>query len=327
MEFKSQKLSFGLSMLVISLAVRAQSPAPASLLGTGRGVDHVPVAVRDLDHARKDFEQLGFKFSINGQFPGGIYNTLAFFNDSTYLELFSVKEPPPPDLGKFVSFLSKHEGAMELGLNVSSVKGTSQYLKAHNFDVSNMETSDWQRQGEAKPQKPLWYAFGIANKPAPGLRVCTLPIFFIEYVNGGPRYEKSAESGSQQPNTALGIHAVWFAVHDSKSTLATLNHAGFSGNDRPYKLFGVAGHGVNAGAGIMVLLEGKVKSSEVARYLTDPDDRIIAISIKVADLKAARSQAETATHARLQIYKGAFGRSFLIPANAAHGLSIEMFQP
>ena len=77
----------------------------------------------------------------------------------------------------------------------------------------------------------------------------------------------------------------------------------------------------------MVLLEGNVKSSEVARYLTDPDDRIIAISVKVADLKAARSQAETATHARLQIYKGAFGRSFLIPANAAHGLSIEMFQP
>jgi len=56
---------------------RAQEPANP-LLGTGRGVDYVGIAVRDSKKTRDDYEQrLCFKFRSNAE-AGGLCQTLCF---------------------------------------------------------------------------------------------------------------------------------------------------------------------------------------------------------------------------------------------------------
>jgi len=78
------------AILVVSAV--AQTPVPHPLLGQGWGVDHVGVGVRDLSKAQHDYEQLGFKVSEGGHFPGGLFNSVIKFENRTYLELLSVKE-------------------------------------------------------------------------------------------------------------------------------------------------------------------------------------------------------------------------------------------
>ena len=111
-----------------------QTP-PQSLLGQGWGVDHVGVGVRDLAQAQHDYEGLGFKVSKGGHFPGGLSNCIVRFQNNSYLELLSVSGTKPGDAADIAEFVKKHEGAMFLGINVSSAKAAADYLKAHNFDV------------------------------------------------------------------------------------------------------------------------------------------------------------------------------------------------
>ena len=52
------------------------------------------------------------------------------------------------------------------------------------------------------------------------------------------------------PNTAMGIHAVWFAVHDAEEQLRTLRDAGLEvGETRAAKFLSARGREVKAGQG------------------------------------------------------------------------------
>jgi 4-hydroxyphenylpyruvate dioxygenase-like putative hemolysin len=51
-----------------------------------------------------------------------------------------------------------------------------------------------------------------------------------------------------------------------------------------------------------VLLASRRKDDEVAKYLSDHDDGILAVSIEVSDLKAAKAAAESASHRKLKTY-------------------------
>ena len=56
-------------------------------------IDHVLIAVRDLDAAKDTFERLGFKVTPEGRHPGrGTSNRLVVFGGE-YLELISVHDP------------------------------------------------------------------------------------------------------------------------------------------------------------------------------------------------------------------------------------------
>lgn len=63
--------------LPATVTLSAQTPsAPAqTLIGQGRGVDHVGIGVRDFAQTQHDYEQLGFKVSKGGHFSGGVSNS------------------------------------------------------------------------------------------------------------------------------------------------------------------------------------------------------------------------------------------------------------
>jgi catechol 2,3-dioxygenase-like lactoylglutathione lyase family enzyme len=308
----------------------AQAPAQ-TLIGQGWGVDHVGVGVRDLAQAEHDYEQLGFKVGKSGHFPGGVSNCSISLQNNSYLELLSVSGGTPTaqgDAADLAEFVTKHEGAMFLGIDVSSAKAAADYLKAHNFDVKGPDPGSIMKEGETTPPPPMWYDVTTADKPAANKEGFTIPIFLVEYVSTSWQDKARAEGRMDHPNTAVGIHAGWFAVHDTEARLRTLRDAGFeSGESRDMKSLGAHGREVKAGRGVLLLLESSDKNGLLTKYLSDHDEGIIGLSVEVADLGKARQTAESGTGRKLEIYKGFYGTSFLLPAEVTHGVWIEMFQP
>jgi catechol 2,3-dioxygenase-like lactoylglutathione lyase family enzyme len=59
------------------------------------GVDHLVIAVRDLERAADNYRALGFTVVPGGRHPVGTHNALIAFPDESYLELIAFWEPNP----------------------------------------------------------------------------------------------------------------------------------------------------------------------------------------------------------------------------------------
>ena len=319
-------------------ANNAQTPAQ-TLLGQGWGVDHVGVGVRDMAQAQHDFEQLGFKVGKGSHFPGGGFNSIVSFQKNSHLELLSVSESTSIKKGMasmIADFLKRHDGAMFLGIEVSSAKATADYLKARNFDAIGPDPGSYLKEGETTLLPPMWYSVSPTDEPTAGKKGIILPIFFLEYASAERREKRRAAGEMDHPNTAMGIHAVWFAVHDTEAQLRTLRDAGLeSGESREATFLGAHGREVKAGQGVLLLLESSDKNGVLGKYLSDHtnwingwphDEGIIGLSIEVADLGKARQLAESGTGRKLETYKGFYGTSFLLSPEVTHGVWMEMFQ-
>ena len=60
-----------------------------------KGIDHLVIAVRDLDAAAASYTQLGFAVVPGGRHPVGTHNALIAFTDGSYVELIAFYEPNP----------------------------------------------------------------------------------------------------------------------------------------------------------------------------------------------------------------------------------------
>lgn len=77
-------LSIFILLLVtpLSISVAAEPPESAKPFVSGARLDHVGVAVRDLDRTRADYETLGFQVLPGGHFPGGASNAIIDYEDA-----------------------------------------------------------------------------------------------------------------------------------------------------------------------------------------------------------------------------------------------------
>jgi len=174
---------------------------------------------------------------------------------------------------------------------------------------------------------PMWYTVSTTDKPAAGKKGFNIPIFWIEQVSAERREKRRAAGLMDHPNTAMGIHAVWFAVRDTEALLRTLRDAGFeAGEFREAKFLSAHGREVKTGQGVLLLLESSDKNGLLTKFLSDHDEDIVGLSIEVADLGKARQMAESGMGRKLETYKGSYGTSFLLPPEVTHGVWLEMFQ-
>lgn len=60
-----------------------------------QGIDHIVVAVPDLEAARTSYEALGFTVVAGGRHPVGTHNALIAFGDGSYIELIAFYEANP----------------------------------------------------------------------------------------------------------------------------------------------------------------------------------------------------------------------------------------
>jgi hypothetical protein len=74
------------------------------------GMDHMPLAVRDLDSAKADFEKLGFVLKPGRQHDDGIRNAHVKFADGTEIELITAASPKDALATEYTDFLKAGDG-------------------------------------------------------------------------------------------------------------------------------------------------------------------------------------------------------------------------
>jgi hypothetical protein len=301
----------------LSISVATQPPESAKPFVSGARLDHVGVAVLNLDRARADYETLGFKVQPGGHFPGGASNAIIGLDDHFYLELITAPDDAKGDDATVIQFAKAHEGAMYFGLSVASAKDTAAGLKAHNFDVQGPTPGSVMSEHDATPPAPQWYSVDPADKPAADKRAIALPMFFIEYVPA-PNDHRKPSHQSGQSNAVVGVRAIWVGVHDLDGALAAMPAQGFATPGHSVSFEGLEGRATRAGAGDLNLVKTAGEPGDANDY------RILGLTLIVSDFEKARAVIEAATKLRLRVYRGAYGRSLSLPVGLTHGLRIEL---
>ncbi len=298
-----------------------------TLLGQGRGLDHVMVAVRDLSAAENAFRSLlGFKVNRWGKFPDGVENGGVSFRNGSYLEFLGIYDYEKAAQTSEAKSLRSHEGAIGLAMHVSSAMQTATFLKSRGFDVKAPESMDFTPEGETQQKKPLWQIVSFKKPVVPGGIV-----FFIQY-NEKAREEsrkedRNAKYETVHPNTAEKISSVWVAVKDLDAAVKGYNSIGLTaGRQVKVPHLGATGREINAGEGVILLLQPNDSNGEAASFLKRRGEEIMGVSIKVTNLDTARNIVETNLKRKLSTYRGPYGRSFLVPDEITRGLWFEMFQ-
>jgi hypothetical protein len=199
--------------LLTSCSKVSQDAQQTSLLGRGWGIDHVVIAVRDLEAAKNTYRDvLGFNIppGDDGIHPTGTKNSTADFENVTYLELIAIDdlEKAKQNRPVYVDFLEQHQGALFLALNTSNAEETVKFLRSVSFEVSDPDPGTIISDGEKNVPGPLWWTVRFKKASLP-----TDPIFFIEYKDAKSWDEESREAKSdsktRHTNTAKGISCVW----------------------------------------------------------------------------------------------------------------------
>jgi len=99
-----------------ALAVLLLLASPASGQSLVQGLDHIPIAVRDLAQATADFEALGFVLKPGRPHANGLRNVHAKFPDGTEIELITASAPTDELSRRYVDWLKQGEGPVLLGL-------------------------------------------------------------------------------------------------------------------------------------------------------------------------------------------------------------------
>ena len=181
----------------------------ATLLGGERGLDHVGLAVKDLDAATHVYHDLlGFSRPIEGKLPNGIRNVNYYFTDATYLEtLVHWDRARAPWLAQFTD---QHTGALFGVLAAHSPEASTAFLAKRGIKASEpySGTIEVTGQGAAEGAAPeeKWQTFFLPEGLLPGN-----PLYFISY-RRAPRDEFLRKLQSRDvrrllyhENTALGL--------------------------------------------------------------------------------------------------------------------------
>jgi len=172
-----------------------------------RGIDHVVIAVRDLDRAEAQYRRLGFSLTPRGHhLKLGSYNHCTMFAED-YVELLAQGTPPRPALDRF---LKMREGILGIALRTADARRTFAELRQQGVAIA--EPVDFGRPVDtaAGQREARFTTTELDNDSTAGLRV-----FFCEHKTPElvwlPQY-------LTQPNGVTGLAGL--TVVDANATLA-----------------------------------------------------------------------------------------------------------
>ncbi|MDX1571031.1 MAG: VOC family protein [Xanthomonadales bacterium] len=106
----------GEALIRLAVALLATLPGTPTWSSTVRGLDHVIIAVADLESARARFADLGFVLKPGRPHANGIRNLHIKFEDGTEIELLTVDEPTDALARTYLEHLSAGSGPVYAGL-------------------------------------------------------------------------------------------------------------------------------------------------------------------------------------------------------------------
>jgi hypothetical protein len=140
-----------------------------------RGLDHLVVAVHDLDAAAAAWRAMGFQVGAENRHPFGTHNRLVQFGD-TFIELLAVVEPakvPPPVPGHF-SFAAFNRDLLRIrrGLSTIILKSTDAAADAIAFAAAGLgdfAMLEFSRAGQRADGTAVEVGFRLAFAASPRL--------------------------------------------------------------------------------------------------------------------------------------------------------------
>ena len=300
-----------------------QSQTQNSLLQDGRGIDHLVVLVRDLQSTTKEYHDLlGFDISGIGQHPGGTENSIARFQDDTYLELLSVYDPTKAK--DTVAFLEKYEGAGAVGLNIGSADATVNFLRSRGIETGTGSGTIKLENTDDVPSV-LWKWVDLKAKTS-----ITDSIFFLEYTLERAAFRKrhpEQYSVGSHSNGARRLASVWMIAKDLKDGAGPYEMIGLLAK-RQVKLEHADAKGTEfqVGQGTILLLAPTKDDGKTAMFLKQHGEGgILGASIEVGDLSSARHFLDE-NGVEHHDYAGTYGQSLLVSPERTHGLWLEMYE-
>jgi catechol 2,3-dioxygenase-like lactoylglutathione lyase family enzyme len=284
-----------------------------------RSIDHLVVAVRDLDRAAHLYERLGFQVGGKNRHPWGTENRLIQF-DGSFIELIAVGEGAdiPPhgprafSFGAFIrDYLARREGLAMLAL--STVDANSDAASFAKADIGAFEPFFFSRRGRRPDGSETEVAFTLTfahdpQAPDAGFFVCQ---------HHFPNNFRNAALQTH-PNEGEAISAVVLAAEQPQAHRAFLER--FAGAAPASK----AGHDLS-----LALSHGRIDvvmpddAAELYGSIdVDPHRAAFAaFAVRVPDVRyvAIRLDAGGAPYQHI-------GSRLVVPASAARGVAIA-FEP
>ncbi len=175
--------------LAVGFLLTAASPAPLVT-----GLDHIPIAVRDLEKARADYERLGFVLKPGRAHADGIRNAHVKFLDRTEIELITAAQPTDRLAAAYVDFLRGGDGPAYWGLRAPDLERMTAVLREMN--LSPDDDGDVVTFAQAGLPHRLFFAH---SEPSP----TDMPGYFVH------------------PNTAFHLQGIWLAAGAGEAGLLT----------------------------------------------------------------------------------------------------------
>ena len=284
--------------LVAAMMIAAAPTGPiVSVAGDARladavvdGLDHIPIAVNDLDAAAGRYRELGFTLKPGVPHANGIRNQHVKFQDGTELELITAPRGIDPLTMTYRRHLSVGDGPAFVAFYAPSMARVAEQLdearQAYRLDRAYIDIPD---------SDPLGY------------------IFF------GPRNRSPTDRPEHfaHANTAESLVAVWIAADDLSrerrllQTLgATLSRADVWVPDK-------------VSAEVARLPEGEVVLLKAARQLV-PGRRIVGATLRVRSLEGARSVLSRIDGRSVETVTPDDRCCIYLPPAATHGIWLEL---
>ena len=165
-----------------------------------RGIDHIVIAVRDLEDAIKSYERLGFTVVPGGRHPVGTYNGLIAFSDGSYVELIGFYQANPQH--RWWKPLEAGEGLVDYCLQTDDLSADTAALRKAGVAID--DPVPWSR---TRPDGyELKWLLSLAREGHRGVAP-----FLIQ--DDTPREERVPRQSAHR-NGAAGIGSVTIVVDD-----------------------------------------------------------------------------------------------------------------
>ena len=280
-----------------------------------RGIDHLVIAVQDLDVARQAYGRLGFTLTPVARHPFGTANSLVQLNGG-YLELLGIVGPSAiPSGGEGVfsfgaftrDFLKQREGVSMLALQSADPAADRADFAARGLPLYAPFRFERTARGPDGVERPLAFSLtftGDARIPDAGFFTChhERPENFWR-----AEYQRHA-------NGALGVASVVMVARDPADFHEFFFY--FTGqHDMRADSLGVV---LDTGGGkIEILSPVAVKGLYGEGIEADPKPRFVAMRVAVADLGATRAVLE----GNGVPFRSLAGR-LVVPAREACGVAV-----
>lgn len=252
---------------------------------TDARLDHVGIAVRDLDLGAAAYERLGFTLTPFGRHTGALHaggpsvplgtgNRCAMLG-AGYLEVIAVVDPALPARG-IDGFVARREGAYILALECDDAPATSDRLAAAGFGA----------RGTQPLERPVEMPDGACvarfeRVPVPDGEMPEGRVFYIHHLTRAAIWQPRHLG---HPNGALGLDEV--IVHVADRDEAAARYARFLGAEPQWE----------AETPVFTLARGRcvlADEAALAQILPDmplpPAPAIAGFTVAVADLDKARA--------------------------------------